>query len=268
MTFTKERQKLTLGALVALLLLLNGYRFLTADQPRTAPLLYPRGAVASSPVRQGLLSRGSGADPVNVFLERREQRFPGVSRDIFRMENPAASKPKTAVTPTALPPPPPPVPVKTPEEIAAEASRADLLRFRFLGYLTDKDSTLFLSKDGELFMVKSGEQLLKNYKVKEANKDSVVLLDTVTRVEVRIDLAGGEQAGQQQPSLRQQPQFQPWQPQQPQQRLQPQTPQPVQQLAPQPAERPIPPQMKRQMMRQEVEEMRKERLQLLQRPQQ
>ncbi len=210
MTFTKERQKLTLGALVALLLLLNGYRFLTSDQPRTAPLLYPRGAVASSPVRQGLLSRGNGADPVNVFLERREQRFPGVSRDIFRMENPAAPKPKTAVTPTvALPPP---APVKTPEEIAAETSRADLSRFRFLGYLTDKDSTLFLSRDGELFMVKSGEQLLKSYKVKEATKDYVVLLDTVTRVEVRVDLSGGEQAGRQQPGLRQQPQFQPMQP--------------------------------------------------------
>ena len=225
MTFTKERQKLTLGALVALLLLLNGYRFMTADQPRTAPLLYPRGAVASSPVRQGLLSRGNGADPVNVFLERREQRFPGVSRDIFRMENPAPAKPKTAVTPTVALPPPPPVPVKTPEEIAAEMSRADLSRFRFLGYLTDKDSTLFLSKDGELFMVKSGEQLLKNYKVKEANKDYVVLLDTVTRVEVRVDLSGGEQAAQQQPAQRQPQPVQPWLQQQ--QRPQPTPMQPV-----------------------------------------
>ncbi|MDA8422253.1 MAG: hypothetical protein M0Z89_02850, partial [Nitrospiraceae bacterium] len=55
-----------------------------------------------------------------------------------------------------------------------------------------------------------GEQLLKNYKVKEANKDYVVLLDTVTRVEVRVDLSGGEQAAQQQPAQRQPQPVQPW----------------------------------------------------------
>jgi hypothetical protein len=246
MTFTKERQKITLGALIAIIALLNGYRFLTAEKPKTAPLMYARGAVASSHVRQGLLSRGSGADPLNVFLERHEERFPGVSRDIFRMENPPV-KPKQALTPKAVvPPPPPPVPVKTPEEIAADASRADLARFRFLGYLTDKESTLFLSKDGELFIVKSGDRVLKNYKVKEAGRDSVVLLDTATGVEVRLDLSGSET------------------PQQP-------TPQPVQQLqqpAPQPSREAVEPQMqpqiKRQIDRQRLQQMQQERLQQMQ----
>lgn len=246
MTFAKEKQKLILGALVALLLILNGYRFMTADQPRTAPLLYQRGAVASSPVRQGLLSRGGGADPVNVFLERREQRFPGVSRDIFRMENPVAAtvKPKTALAQTVvLPPPPPPVPEKTPEEIAADMSRADLSKFRFLGYLTDKDSTLFLSKDGELFLVKSGDKLLKNYKVKEASKDYVVLLDTITGVEVRVDLSGGEQAAQQQPAQRLPPMQLQRGPQPP---VQP------------PTQQPVPQQVTRQPQKQEVQELKKE----------
>lgn len=192
MTFTQERQKKILVALTAVLALLITYRILAAEKPKTAPLTYQRGAVASSPVRQGVLSRAGGADPLNVFLERRRERFPGVARDIFRMENPAP-KPKFAA-----PPPPPPVHVKTPEEIAAEAAQAaaetartDLSKFSFLGYLTDKDNTLFLSKDGQLFIVKSGGLVLGNYKVKEAGKDSVVLLDTVTRVEVRIYLSGG-----------------------------------------------------------------------------
>ena len=32
--------------------------------------------------------------------------------------------------------------------------------------------------------------MLKNYKIKDAGKDYVVLLDTVTLVEVRIELSG------------------------------------------------------------------------------
>jgi len=96
------------------------------------------------------------------------------------------SKPVTTVTlPTAT------APVKSPEEIAAEMAKADLSKFRFLGYLTDKDSSLFLSKEGELFIVKSGDVVQKTYQVKSVGKDHVILLDTVTKVEVKIDLTGG-----------------------------------------------------------------------------
>jgi hypothetical protein len=199
MTFTQERQKKILIVLTAVLALLIVYRILTAEKPKTAPLTYKRGAVASSPVRQGVSSRAGGADPLNIFLERRVEKFQGVARDIFRMENPAPKRKWAASPPT------PPVHVKTPEELAAEAARAaadaaraDLSKFRFLGYLNaDKDNTLFLSKDGELFLVKSGDQVLKNYKVIEAGKDSVVLFDTVTRAEVRIYLSGGAPSVQQ-----------------------------------------------------------------------
>jgi hypothetical protein len=188
MTFTREQQKITLGALIVVIALINGYNFMTGGKPKTAPLVYERGAVASSPVRQGLLSRDNSADPLNVFLERHNERYPGVSRDLFRMGNPVV-KLKPAPTVVQLPAPAP-VAVKTPEEIAAEASRADLSKFRFLGYLTDKENSLFLSKDGELFIVKNGDRVLKNYKVKEAGNDYVVLLDTVTGVEMRIDMSG------------------------------------------------------------------------------
>lgn len=196
MAFTRGQQKIILGVLITVLVLLNIYYALTQEKPKTAPLTYAPGAVATSPVR--VSSRAGGADPLNVFLERREEKYPGVLRDIFRMENPAPKvkplpKPAIVVAPT---PTMPPVPVKTPEQIAEETARADLFRFRFLGYLTEKDNTLFLSKDGELFMVKSGDMLLKSYKVKESTKDYVILYDTITRVEVRVDLSG-EQASQQ-----------------------------------------------------------------------
>ena len=51
----------------------------------------------------------------------------------------------------------PVIPEKTPEQLAAEAAQADLSKFRFLGYLTDKESSLFLAKDGETFIVRSGD---------------------------------------------------------------------------------------------------------------
>ncbi len=232
----REQQKKVLVAVLAVLALLVIYRVVTAEKPKTVPLAFPRGTVARSAVRQGLVSTAFGANPLNIFLAKREEKFPGVSRDIFRMENPAPKKnPKSA---------PPLPPVKTPEELAAEAaraaaeqaaaavraaeeaSRADLSKFRFLGYLTERESKLFLSKDGELFIVKRGDTVLKSYKVKEAGKDYVILLDTVTRVEARVELSGGES-------------------QQPQLQLQQRPPQPVPpaQYMPQTPQQPMPQQM-------------------------
>lgn len=200
---------MVLVVLVALLVLINGYFYLNGEKPKTAPLTYTRGARAVSPVRQGPLSGKAGADPLNIFLERRREKFPGVVRDIFRMENPVPKpkEPRKQVTP--------PVHVKTQEEIdaeavqaavaaaqaaveaAAQAARADLMKFQVLGYLTDKESTLFLSKEGELFTVKKGSKLLKSYIVKEASKNYVILLDTITGVEVKLFLTGGETSPQQ-----------------------------------------------------------------------
>jgi hypothetical protein len=206
MKFGPEQEKKALAALVAVLALLIIYRVATSEKPKTAPLVYPRGSVARSLVREGLTAASPGADPLSVILAKRNEKFPGVSRDIFRMENPAP-KPKTA--PVIAPPPPPPPPPPTPEQIAAEkarlaaeAARADLSRFRFLGYLTSKDNMLFLSKDGETFIVRSGDKLLASYQVKEAGKDYVILLDTATRVEVRVELSGGDaQPPQPQPGM-------------------------------------------------------------------
>jgi hypothetical protein len=189
MAFSKQQQKIVLSVLIVVLALANIYRFVTAEKPMTAPLTYARGAVAASPVRRGIPSPAASADPLTVFFARRQETFSGVGRDLFRMENPVKPKPKPVpVAPVA--PPPPAVPEKTPEEIAAELAKADLSKFRFLGYVTDKDRSLFLSKDGETFIVKSGDRVLKNYKVKDAGKDYVVLQDTVTAVEVRVELSG------------------------------------------------------------------------------
>lgn len=228
MAFSKEQQKTALIASIAVFILLNGYHFLTREEPKTAPLAYPRGAVASTPLRQGLQARAGGTDPLSLFIERQRQSYPGVSRDIFRMERPAA-KPVTSPAPTVMTAPPLPAPPeRSPEEIAQDRARADLAKFRYLGYLTEKDSTLFLSKDGELFIVKIGEMVLNAYKVKETNKDAVVLLDTATGVERRVELAGdGSQQQQPQPAPLRPPQLVQPRPQQMPQQAPPQMRQPV-----------------------------------------
>jgi hypothetical protein len=206
MTFTRKQQNVTLIALLAALVILNGSFFMSREEPKTAPLTYKAGAISSAPVRRGIAARAGEADPLNVFLEQRAEKYPGLVRDIFRMENPAPKSKPTVVTASTRTQPP--VPVKTPEELAAEAAaaavlaaaeaaRADLSRFRFLGYLTERESKLFLSKDGEHFIVKSGDAVLKTYRVKDASKDHVVLHDTATGVEVRIELSGSDPASPQ-----------------------------------------------------------------------
>lgn len=188
MAFSNQQKKNILSVLVAVLFLAIIYRFVTDEKPKTAPLAYPRGAIAVAPVRRVVPSSAVSADPLTVFFARRHEPFPGVDRDLFRMENPAPKRKPAPVAPVV--PAPPTVPDKTPEELAAEFAKADLSKFRFLGYLTDGDRSLFLSKDGETFIVKSGDRVLKNYKIKDAGKDYVILQDTVTHVEVRIELSG------------------------------------------------------------------------------
>jgi len=194
MQMTKQQESRLLWVLLAVLGGLVLYRSLGGEQQRTAPLTFTPGMTVSSPVRRGIATSGpgSGTDPVSLFLTQRVQRYPGVSRNIFQLiEDAPAARSKAAAKPEAtVTLPTPTQPVKSPEEIAADAARADLSRFRFLGYLTDKDSSLFLSKDGELFIAKSGDIVLRTYKIKTAGKDHVVLYDTATKVEVRLELTG------------------------------------------------------------------------------
>ena len=195
MALTKTQQIKLLTVLVVMIVVIMGYQWASEEAPRTQPLTYTQGMKVSSPVRKGIAAPGGASDPLMVFLERRVEKYPGVERDLFRMgstNGQVKKKPALITMPVAtVTLPTDTIPVKTPEEIAADISRADLSKFRFLGYLTDKDSSLFLSKDGELFIVKSGDTILKNYQVKAVGKDHVVLFDTITKVEVRVELTGG-----------------------------------------------------------------------------
>ena len=192
MTLSKPQQIKLLAALVAVIIALNIYQRYTEEQQKTRPLTYTPGMKSAAPVRRNVTAPGAQQDPLAVILERQAEKYPGTARDIFRMTGSGTAKPKRIIQKPieVVTAPAPTIPAKTPEEIAADVARADLTRFRFLGYLTDRDSSLFLSKDGELFIVKSGDTVLKGYKVKAVGKDYVILQDTATNVEVRIELSG------------------------------------------------------------------------------
>lgn len=191
MTLGTGKEKQLLAVLIAVLVLLLVFRLTTSEKAKTAPLTYRPGAVVSSPVRHGVSQTSAGQpDPIALLFAQRDYPYPGVIRDLFRMSNPAPKpkkKPEPVVVPVYVPPP---IPQKTPEEIAADAARAELARFRFIGYLTEKDNSVFLQKDGETFVVKRGDTVQKTFKVKEVGRDHVILTDSVTHVETRVDLSG------------------------------------------------------------------------------
>ena len=200
MTISQEKKLFAVLAVLFTGILL--YRVFSVEVPRTQPLQYTRGMKVTTPVRQGVSGAGAERDPISIMLARRVEAYPGVTRDLFRMQGDGNLRKTKTVVPVVTLPTPTAVmmetaPQKTPEEIAVEVARVDLASFRFLGYLmdkTDKDSSLFLSKDGELFIAKSGDKLLKSYRIKESGKDFVVLQDTVTKVEVRVELTGSGDA--------------------------------------------------------------------------
>lgn len=191
MALKQGRQVQILIILIASIAVIYLYQRVTEEPPRTMPLTYTRGMTVSSPVRRGLAVPGAQADPLTLFLERKIERYPGVKRDLFRFSGDGTvQRPKPVIVTRPVETAPVPVPERSPAEIAADRARAELASFRFLGYLTDKDSSLFLSKDGELFIVRSGDPILKSYRVKASGRDFVVLMDTITNVEVRVELTG------------------------------------------------------------------------------
>ncbi|NTW58092.1 MAG: hypothetical protein HGA43_02845 [Nitrospirae bacterium] len=193
MALEKSQQITVLAVLATALVALSVYQRVSHEAPRTQPLTYTRGMKVSTPVRRGISASGMVTDPLAVVVERRADTYPGVMRDIFRMSVPDPAgmrKPDGAQTEAIITQPVSTAPAKTAEEVSADLARADLSTLRFLGYLTDEDSSRFLSKEGELFIVKSGDTVLKNYMIKAVGKDHVIMHDMVTKVEVRIELTG------------------------------------------------------------------------------
>lgn len=169
------------------------YRFAAYEKPRTAPLKYVKGKVIIKAdeitVRDEDKKAGAGLrmDLLNKKLGNSVQ----IAKNIFA---PLYTPPSPLKKPSA----PPPLPTKpeakapTPEEIAAERAKAELLKFKYLGFLNKGGiNEAFLSKDNELISAKKGEIIKGKYIIKEVTPNTVVIQDKETQIEQVINLSGG-----------------------------------------------------------------------------
>ena len=89
-------------------------------------------------------------------------------------------------------PPKPEIKVPTPEEIASEKSKAELMKFKYLGFINKGGiNEVFLSKDNELISTKKGEVIKGRYLIKDINPNAVIIQDKETQIEQVVNLSGG-----------------------------------------------------------------------------
>lgn len=106
------------------------------------------------------------------------------ARDLFQAKRP----PPPPVRSLAAPPPPPP---KTPEELAAEAARAELAQFRLIGIVARGGRAQgFLMKGEQSFMVYAGDRAGDRFTVESITTEGVVLKDPRTGVSGQIAVSG------------------------------------------------------------------------------
>lgn len=166
------------------------YRFASHEKPKTAPLKYVKGkAIIKADeitVRDADKKGGTGLrlDLLNKKLGDSVQ----IARNIFAPLYTPPPPVKKLLTPAT--PPKPEIKVPTPEEIAAEKSRTDLKKFKYLGFINKGGvNEAFLSKDNELISAKKGETIKGKYFLKDINPNTVLIQDKETLIEQSINIS-------------------------------------------------------------------------------
>jgi hypothetical protein len=197
------------------------------NEPQRVPLKFISGQSGSHAVARGqgnarlgvdlalLMANRQSADsafvaPKNIFRPLKTEREtaalapPPKQREAPRKDPvPAAEVTPPAPEPLTDPAPPPlanaipaapPTPVApsgpTPEELARQAGRQELSRYRYLGYLVrgGRDEA-FLTKGKDLHIVKIGETIDQHVLVKAIGPTTVTLQETASQVEHTVALA-------------------------------------------------------------------------------
>lgn len=192
-----ERNKgIVLGVLLIFWAVVIFFRIYYGEEQKRVPLKYTKGKATVSRIEA---TRGVSSGPaINFTLLERKGSIPLLEkRNIFAPIElpPKPAPPKPTPTPPPSPEPivvsPPPPPGPSPEELAAEQSRREIARFKYLGFLLKRgDKVLFIARDKELFIIREGETLAGNYYLKEASRDYIIIEDTITKVSGRLEPVG------------------------------------------------------------------------------
>jgi hypothetical protein len=213
---TQRAKYLLFGGCAALWALLLVMRWMTGEPPQEVPLRFQSGQSSAEVSAVGKSGDGLMLKP---FKAQGQATPAGPQKNIFSMGRafaPESAKKIQVVKPSAspmpaplpvvvLPPPtispPPPVPAgPTPEELAAIAARQQhellsrqareqMAQYRYLGY-ADRDGRqqAFLGKGTEVYILQEGDQIDGKFLVAAIDPTVVVLRESVTNLEARIEL--------------------------------------------------------------------------------
>ena len=203
---TEERKKLLMIGLMGLWGLVLLWRFFGVEEPARAPLKYVTGQAAP---REGAVPGGglqvSSLDQI-IPSGKKSMEFTkpkNILAPLTMREEQSASRPRVAarraprqglaglMPPVTAPPPPPPPP--SPEELAAQAGREELSRYRYMGYLARQGrNQAVLAKEQKLHIVWTGETIEGRVVVKTITPTAVTLKEMPSQVEQILQLQAAE----------------------------------------------------------------------------
>lgn len=168
-----RKRVLMIGA-VAVLALLNAWRWLGDESPQRASHGVSRAAVSAAE----LSVQGVSAVEISPAVR-----------------NPFQPKIVVVAAPVVTAPPPPPAPIlpppKTAEELEAEAARAELATIKLVGVVFKNDKPqAFLVKGDQMVIAVAGEIVAGRFTIDKITEDAVVLSDPKTAVSGRIAISG------------------------------------------------------------------------------
>ena len=200
---SEQQKQLVMIGLMALCALAVVWRVLGTEEPAHVPLKYVSGQPGPREGSGGAAGSGlrpAGVDqlppghakathefkkPKNIFapLNMREEQAETAGMPVVRG---GGRRPHSSVVPAsaeALPPPP------SPEELAAQAARDELGRYRYLGYLNRQGrNQAVLAKEQKLHIVWTGETIEGRVMVKAVTSTAVTLQEVPSQVEQILQL--------------------------------------------------------------------------------
>jgi hypothetical protein len=168
-----------LVAAVAVLLVLNLWQWKAPSGNGNAR---PRGAAAAG---------GFRAEDFQLKVGLAMAEPARAARNLFQPKLPPPPPPAPVKVVEAKPEPPPGPPPKSAEEIAEEASRAEIAQIKLVGVVFRGDKgQAFLVKGEQVFMVHTGGKVGDRFQVEAISPDGIQLKDPATRVTGQIPVSG------------------------------------------------------------------------------